>query len=85
MREFTRRKRDGDLADQLICDHALFHLEADLRWLELTAGTPRRAAQAVARMSTAAGRADVDLHRLRRHAGARRRPLRGRTPARWSR
>ncbi|MFH0242553.1 PadR family transcriptional regulator [Streptomyces sp. HK10] len=37
MRELTRRKRSGDLADQLICDHALFHLEADLRWLELTA------------------------------------------------
>jgi DNA-binding PadR family transcriptional regulator len=37
MRELTRRKQDGDLADQLICDHALFHLEADLRWLELTA------------------------------------------------
>jgi DNA-binding PadR family transcriptional regulator len=37
MRELTGRKRDGDLADQLICDHALFHLEADLRWLELTA------------------------------------------------
>ncbi|WP_024874499.1 PadR family transcriptional regulator [Saccharomonospora piscinae] len=37
MRELTRRKKDGDLADQLICDHALFHLEADLRWLELTA------------------------------------------------
>ncbi|GLZ38271.1 PadR family transcriptional regulator [Actinokineospora sp. NBRC 105648] len=37
MRELTARKRDGDLADQLICDHALFHLEADLRWLELTA------------------------------------------------
>ncbi|MFI9721748.1 PadR family transcriptional regulator [Streptomyces sp. NPDC052396] len=37
MRELTRRKRTGDLADQLICDHALFHLEADLRWLELTA------------------------------------------------
>ncbi|WFE65689.1 PadR family transcriptional regulator [Micromonospora sp. WMMD714] len=36
MRELTRRKRDGDLAEQLICDHALFHLEADLRWLELT-------------------------------------------------
>jgi DNA-binding PadR family transcriptional regulator len=32
MRTFTARKRDGDLADQ-----ALFHLEADLRWLELTA------------------------------------------------
>jgi DNA-binding PadR family transcriptional regulator len=37
MRELTDRKRGGDLADQLICDHALFHLEADLRWLELTA------------------------------------------------
>ncbi|MEE6261908.1 PadR family transcriptional regulator [Plantactinospora sonchi] len=37
MRELTRRKAAGDLADQLICDFALFHLEADLRWLELTA------------------------------------------------
>ena len=37
MRELTRRKAVGDLAEQLICDHALFHLEADLRWLELTA------------------------------------------------
>ncbi|MGW1728685.1 PadR family transcriptional regulator [Streptomyces sp. NPDC002306] len=37
MRILTDRKRQGDLADQLICDHALFHLEADLRWLELTA------------------------------------------------
>ncbi|TVT59094.1 helix-turn-helix transcriptional regulator [Amycolatopsis rhizosphaerae] len=37
MRELTQRKGAGDLADALICDHALFHLEADLRWLELTA------------------------------------------------
>ncbi|RJQ66890.1 PadR family transcriptional regulator [Pseudonocardiaceae bacterium YIM PH 21723] len=37
MRELTKRKSGGDLTDQLICDHALFHLEADLRWLELTA------------------------------------------------
>ncbi|MEU4116715.1 PadR family transcriptional regulator [Kitasatospora sp. NPDC028055] len=37
MRELTRRKLGGDLTDELICDHALFHLEADLRWLELTA------------------------------------------------
>ncbi|WP_042366057.1 PadR family transcriptional regulator [Streptacidiphilus neutrinimicus] len=37
MRELTRRKAGGDLPDQLICDHALFHLEADMRWLELTA------------------------------------------------
>ncbi|MBT8224087.1 MAG: PadR family transcriptional regulator [Dactylosporangium sp.] len=36
MRELTARKIAGDLIDQLICDHALFHLEADLRWLELT-------------------------------------------------
>lgn len=37
MRQYTRRKESGDLADQLICDHALFHLDADLRWLDLTA------------------------------------------------
>ncbi len=37
MRELTRRKAGGDLADKLVCDHAIFHLEADLRWLELTA------------------------------------------------
>ena len=37
MRDLTRRKSTGDLADQLICDHALFHLDADLRWLELAA------------------------------------------------
>lgn len=37
MRELTRRKSTGDFPDQLICDYGLFHLEADLRWLELTA------------------------------------------------
>lgn len=37
MRELTRRKADGDLADRLVRDHALFHLEADVRWLELAA------------------------------------------------
>jgi DNA-binding PadR family transcriptional regulator len=37
MRDLTRRKAEGDLPEHLICDHALFHLEADLRWLELTA------------------------------------------------
>jgi DNA-binding PadR family transcriptional regulator len=37
MRTLTHRKHDGDLATQLICDHALFHLEADLRWLDITA------------------------------------------------
>ncbi|MEU9110276.1 PadR family transcriptional regulator [Streptomyces sp. NPDC048483] len=47
MRGLTERKRGGDLADQLICDHALFHLEADLRWLELTAARLERLAAAV--------------------------------------
>ncbi|MFI5497264.1 PadR family transcriptional regulator [Actinoplanes sp. NPDC051859] len=47
MRELTRRKHGGDLADELICDHALFHLEADLRWLELTAARLDRLATTV--------------------------------------
>jgi DNA-binding PadR family transcriptional regulator len=37
MRELTRRKSESDLVGLLVCDHALFHLEADLRWLELAA------------------------------------------------
>lgn len=37
MRVLTTLKADGDLATTLIADYALFHLEADLRWLELTA------------------------------------------------
>ncbi|MFI6699769.1 PadR family transcriptional regulator [Streptomyces sp. NPDC050509] len=47
MRGLTARKRDGDFADQLICDHALFHLEADLRWLELVAARLDRLATEV--------------------------------------
>jgi putative ABC transport system ATP-binding protein len=47
MRILTDRKRKGDLADQLICDHALFHLEADLRWLELTAARLDKLAEVV--------------------------------------
>ncbi|MCT4355527.1 PadR family transcriptional regulator [Streptomyces sp. Je 1-79] len=49
MRELTRRKKGGDLADQLICDHALFHLEADLRWLELAAARLDRLAEEIRR------------------------------------
>lgn len=47
MRELTRRKAGGDLADALICDHALFHLEADLRWLDLTAARLQQLGAAV--------------------------------------
>jgi DNA-binding PadR family transcriptional regulator len=37
MRELTEIKRTGSLVDALLADHGLFHLEADLRWIELTA------------------------------------------------
>jgi DNA-binding PadR family transcriptional regulator len=36
MRELTEIKRTGTLVDALLADHGLFHLEADLRWIELT-------------------------------------------------
>lgn len=36
MRELTRLKREGDLLQVLMCDHGIFHIEADLRWIELT-------------------------------------------------
>ena len=37
MRELTRLKQDGDLRTVLLADHTLFHIEADLRWMETTA------------------------------------------------
>jgi DNA-binding PadR family transcriptional regulator len=37
MRELTDLRRRAPLAQSLLADYALFHLEADLRWLELTA------------------------------------------------
>jgi DNA-binding PadR family transcriptional regulator len=36
MRELTDMRRRGGLVDALLADHALFHLEADLRWIDLT-------------------------------------------------
>lgn len=36
MRELTEVKRTGRLVDALLADHGLFHLEADLRWIDLT-------------------------------------------------
>jgi DNA-binding PadR family transcriptional regulator len=36
MRELTEIRRSGSLVDALLADHGLFHLEADLRWVELT-------------------------------------------------
>jgi DNA-binding PadR family transcriptional regulator len=37
MRELTELRRSASLVDALLADHALFHLEADLRWIDLTA------------------------------------------------
>ncbi|MBD0691661.1 PadR family transcriptional regulator [Streptomyces sp. CBMA123] len=36
MRELTELRRSGPLVDALLADHGLFHLEADLRWIDLT-------------------------------------------------
>jgi DNA-binding PadR family transcriptional regulator len=36
MRELTETERAGGLVDALLADHGLFHLEADLRWIETT-------------------------------------------------
>jgi DNA-binding PadR family transcriptional regulator len=36
MRELTEIRRRGATADALLADHALFHVEADLRWIDLT-------------------------------------------------
>jgi hypothetical protein len=33
----TTLKQQGNLVDALLADHGLFHLEADLRWIDLTA------------------------------------------------
>ncbi|MGH9232193.1 MAG: PadR family transcriptional regulator [Acidimicrobiales bacterium] len=37
MRELTELRRSSPLTQALLADYALFHIEADLRWLELTA------------------------------------------------
>jgi DNA-binding PadR family transcriptional regulator len=37
MRELTDIRRSGGQIDLLLADHGLFHLEADLRWMDMTA------------------------------------------------
>jgi DNA-binding PadR family transcriptional regulator len=37
MRELTKLRRKSGLAESLQADYAIFHLEADLRWIDLTA------------------------------------------------
>jgi DNA-binding PadR family transcriptional regulator len=36
MRELTEIKRAGGLVDVMLADHGLYHLEADLRWIDAT-------------------------------------------------
>jgi DNA-binding PadR family transcriptional regulator len=36
MRELTALRKTGGMVDALLADHSLFHLEADLRWIDLT-------------------------------------------------
>lgn len=47
MRELNDLRRDGELVDALLADHGLFHLEADLRWIDLTTARLDALAEAV--------------------------------------
>jgi DNA-binding PadR family transcriptional regulator len=47
MQQLTELKRAGSLVDVLLADHALFHLEADLRWIDLTSMRLNELAEAV--------------------------------------
>lgn len=49
MRELTEIKRTGSLMDALLADHSLFHLEADLRWIDVTAARLNALAEMVRR------------------------------------
>jgi DNA-binding PadR family transcriptional regulator len=48
MRKLTDLKQTGGVIDALLADHGLFHLEADLRWIDLTATRLAVLAQEVA-------------------------------------
>jgi DNA-binding PadR family transcriptional regulator len=49
MRRLTELKRHGGTVDVLLADHALYHLEADLRWIDQTEARLGALAEAVAR------------------------------------
>lgn len=42
MREVTERRRTTDLVGAMACDFELFHLEADVKWIEHAAGRLER-------------------------------------------
>ncbi|MEO9174516.1 MAG: PadR family transcriptional regulator, partial [Gaiellales bacterium] len=35
MRELSQLKRSGSAIDALLADHALLHLEADIKWIDI--------------------------------------------------
>ncbi len=47
MRELTELRRTGEVVDALLADHGLFHLEADLRWIDTTTARLAELAKAV--------------------------------------
>jgi DNA-binding PadR family transcriptional regulator len=47
MRELTALRRKGDLAQALRADYALFHLEADLRWIDVTTARIKELAEEI--------------------------------------
>lgn len=49
MRELTNLRRTSSLGPSLLADYALFHLEADLRWIDLTTARLDQLAAEVAR------------------------------------
>jgi DNA-binding PadR family transcriptional regulator len=57
MRELTAVRRTAPLPVALLADYALFHLEADLRWIELTAARADELARQIAPLLPVDGRA----------------------------
>jgi DNA-binding PadR family transcriptional regulator len=49
MRELTEVRRTADVSDALLADHGLFHLEADLRWIDLTVARLSQLAKEISR------------------------------------
>ena len=47
MRELTELKQQGTMVDTLLADHGLYHLEADLRWIDHTAARLDQLAEAL--------------------------------------
>jgi DNA-binding PadR family transcriptional regulator len=47
MRQLTSLKREGGMLDTFLADYGLFHLEADLRWIDMTAARLDKLAEEV--------------------------------------